>query len=174
MSSRACSGALACGTGMAQSWGLHTLRGNIILEPLCTHMHSHMFACITITYTCMPTSQCLLHGKTTCCIFNSPSRPTWLIYAPSQRSLHNAPIFRLLLKVAVNGTHQCDFQNFWGPFGAQPMLRRRRRYGTQRAKRAQQQCRNSNHTLQSCAQITFHSVQINDNRFQVALQLQLV
>ena len=32
--------------------------------------------------------------------------------APSQRSLHNAPIFRLLLKVAVNGTHQCDFLNF--------------------------------------------------------------
>ena len=30
----------------------------------------------------------------------------------SQRSLHNAPIFRLLLKVAVNGTHQCDFFNF--------------------------------------------------------------
>ncbi len=29
----------------------------------------------------------------------------------SQRSLHNAPIFRLLLKVAVNGTHQCDFLN---------------------------------------------------------------
>ena len=27
----------------------------------------------------------------------------------SQRSLHNAPIFRLLLKVAVNGTRQCDF-----------------------------------------------------------------
>ena len=26
----------------------------------------------------------------------------------SQRSLHNAPIFRLLLKVAVKGTHQCD------------------------------------------------------------------
>ena len=32
--------------------------------------------------------------------------------ATSQRSLHNAPIFRLLLKVAVNGTHQCDFLNF--------------------------------------------------------------
>ena len=30
----------------------------------------------------------------------------------SQRSLHNAPIFRLLLKVAVNGTHQCDFLEF--------------------------------------------------------------
>ena len=29
----------------------------------------------------------------------------------SQRSLHNAPIFRLLLKVAVNGTHQCDFSS---------------------------------------------------------------
>ena len=29
----------------------------------------------------------------------------------SQRSLHNAPIFRLLLKVAVNGTHECDFLN---------------------------------------------------------------
>ena len=27
----------------------------------------------------------------------------------SQRPLHNAPIFRLLLKVAVKGTHQCDF-----------------------------------------------------------------
>ena len=30
----------------------------------------------------------------------------------SQRSLHNAPIFRLLLKVAVKGTHQCDFLIF--------------------------------------------------------------
>ena len=32
----------------------------------------------------------------------------------SQRSLHNAPVFRLLRKVAVNGTHQCDFLNFCG------------------------------------------------------------
>ena len=32
----------------------------------------------------------------------------------SQRSLHSAPIFRLLLKVAVNGMHQCDFHNFCG------------------------------------------------------------
>ena len=39
--------------------------------------------------------------------------------AASQRSLHNAPIFRLLLKVAVNGTHQCDFLNFCGYFGTQ-------------------------------------------------------
>ena len=41
---------------------------------------------------------------------------------PSQRSLHNAPIFRLLLKVAVNGTHQCDFQNFCGASGLQHIV----------------------------------------------------
>ena len=43
------------------------------------------------------------------------------IVSASQRSLHNAPIFRLLLKVAVNGTHQCDFLNFCGGFGSQHM-----------------------------------------------------
>ena len=37
----------------------------------------------------------------------------------SQRSLHNAPIFRLLLKVAVNGTQQCEFFNFCGAFEPQ-------------------------------------------------------
>ena len=37
-----------------------------------------------------------------------------LLRCSLQRSLHNAPIFRLLLKVAVNGTHQCDFSNFCG------------------------------------------------------------
>ena len=37
-----------------------------------------------------------------------------LLCCSSQRSLHNAPIFRLLLKVAVNGTHQCDCPNFCG------------------------------------------------------------
>ena len=42
-----------------------------------------------------------------------------LLCCSSQRSLHNAPIFRLLLKVAVNGTHQCDFLNFCGPFKVQ-------------------------------------------------------
>ena len=36
----------------------------------------------------------------------------WQIWATLP--LHNAPIFRLLLKVAVNGTHQCDFLKF-GP-----------------------------------------------------------
>jgi len=47
----------------------------------------------------------------------SPGRGTHIASTPScvsQRSLHNAPIFRLLLKVAVNGTHQCDFPNFCG------------------------------------------------------------
>ena len=32
----------------------------------------------------------------------------------SQRPLRNAPIFRLLSEVAVNGAHQCDFSNFCG------------------------------------------------------------
>ena len=41
----------------------------------------------------------------------------------SQRSLHNAPIFRLLLKVAVNGTHQCDYSNFCGNPGSQRFTR---------------------------------------------------
>ena len=41
------------------------------------------------------------------------------LFFTSQRSLHNAPIFCLLLKVAVNGTHQCDFSNFCGTFGFQ-------------------------------------------------------
>ena len=34
----------------------------------------------------------------------------------------HAPIFRLLLKVAVNGTHQCDFLNFCGGFGSQLII----------------------------------------------------
>ena len=34
----------------------------------------------------------------------------------SQRSLHNEPIFRLLLKVAVKGTQQCEFLNFCGVY----------------------------------------------------------
>ena len=44
---------------------------------------------------------------------------SWCHGVVSQRSLHNAPIFRLLLKVAVNGTHQCDFLNFCGGSGSQ-------------------------------------------------------
>ena len=40
----------------------------------------------------------------------------WGASAASQRSLHNEPIFRLLLKVAVKGTQQCEFLNFCGAF----------------------------------------------------------
>ena len=47
----------------------------------------------------------------------APARPSPTM--SSQRSLHNAPIFRLLLKVAVNGTHQCDYSNFCGNLGSQ-------------------------------------------------------
>ena len=47
------------------------------------------------------------------------AQPPWALTRPSQRSLHNAPIFRLLLKVAVNGTHQCDCHNFCGGLGPQ-------------------------------------------------------
>ncbi len=51
-------------------------------------------------------------------------RRMWHHVAASQRSLHNAPIFRLLLKVAVNGTHQCGCLNFCGSFGPQRDLHR--------------------------------------------------
>ena len=34
----------------------------------------------------------------------------------SQRSLHHEPIFRLLLKVAVKGTQQCEFLKFYGVY----------------------------------------------------------
>ena len=48
----------------------------------------------------------------------------------SQRSLHNAPIFRLLLKVAVNGTHQCDLSNFCGGLGSQQETFEMMQYGS--------------------------------------------
>ena len=86
---------------MARSWGLHTLRGN---DNSMTNIHpsrcipKQQFA--RLKTKCQPQTLCLgsfaVHS------------------AVSQRSLHNAPIFRLLLKVAVNGTHQCDFPNFCG------------------------------------------------------------
>ena len=55
------------------------------------------------------------HVDKVCAYFCSPVK-----FWASQRSLHNTPIFRLLLKVAVNGTHQCDSFNFCGDFGPQP------------------------------------------------------
>jgi hypothetical protein len=47
------------------------------------------------------------------------AQPLHPLSGASQRSLHNAPIFRLLLKVAVNGTHQCDCLDFCGGLGPQ-------------------------------------------------------
>lgn len=45
MSSRACSGALKCSTGMAQSWGLHTLRGNnfVLRIGCCLHAEARRY-----------------------------------------------------------------------------------------------------------------------------------
>ena len=60
----------------------------------------HILSCTSMFTICF---HFVKHGQ-------HKSQP-WLV---SQRSLHNAPIFRLLLKVAVNGTHQCDFINFGG------------------------------------------------------------
>ena len=40
--------------------------------------------------------------------------PLWREDMPSQRSPQNEPIFRLLLKVAVRGAHQCEFPIFAG------------------------------------------------------------
>ena len=95
VSSRACSGALARSAGMAQSWGLRTLRGNNVIALRCEN-------------------NARLRHET--------ARRNANECQASQRSLHNAPIFRLLLKVAVNGTHQCDFHNFCGAFAPQQML----------------------------------------------------
>jgi hypothetical protein len=66
----------------------------------CDHQVAYIKFLTMTSFSCLVSS----HGKQSCA---------------SQRSLHNAPIFRLLLKVAVNGTHQCDFQNFCGGFGSQ-------------------------------------------------------
>ncbi len=46
----------------------------------------------------------------------------WAKRCASRISLQNAPILRLLLKVAAKGTHQCDFNHFGGTFGFQRFL----------------------------------------------------
>ena len=55
--------------------------------------------------------------RNTTVISNAKGAGTCGQHRSSQRSLQDAPIFRLLLKVAVKGTHQCDFFNFWGSLG---------------------------------------------------------
>ena len=114
MSPRACSGALARCTGMARRRGQRTLRGNI---SRCCAM-----VCAAFVHTRPRARACAQHLQVLRCTAwqdkGAPSR-----HCPaSQRSLHNAPIFRLLLKVAVNGTHQCGFFNFCGALWAPTFL----------------------------------------------------
>ena len=104
MSPRACSGALARCTGMARRRGQRTLRGNINVyraRARATFLRTRARAGLRALQVLRCSAA--QHEGTPC-----RQRP------PSQRSLHNAPIFRLLLKVAVNGTHQCGFFNFCG------------------------------------------------------------
>ena len=53
-------------------------------------------------------------GWSTTLVFKLYWLPANCVGGVSQRSLHNEPIFRLLLKVAVKGTQQCDLPNFCG------------------------------------------------------------
>ena len=90
-----------CCTVIALRQAQHTLWGNIM----------------TFTFPVF-SSTSLLYPLTHTIIRNIWCLHAYLLLL-SQRSLHNAPIFRLLLKVAVNGTHQCDFLNFCGDLGPQ-------------------------------------------------------
>ena len=130
VSSRACSGAFTCCTGMAQSQGQHTLWGNRILLShvslllLCDDCCTGCCMTIALQWDAVITAV-LAHGLCQATqVLARGTKEIWqLAYLvvpsdnqcqASQRSLHNAPIFRLLLKVAVNGTHQCDLSNFCG------------------------------------------------------------
>jgi hypothetical protein len=53
------------------------------------------------------------------CCFSISATPN-VSQLASQCSLHSEPIFRLLLKVAVNGTHQCESLNFCGTLCPNP------------------------------------------------------
>ena len=121
VSSRACSGALECCTGIAQSWGQHTLWGN---SP-CPGLHCRASLGSRCKASVLQSKATALRCKASCLSWQVPNfscivRFLFLrgsrsfSWRSSQRSLHDAPIFRLLLKVAVNGTHQCDLLNFCG------------------------------------------------------------
>jgi hypothetical protein len=126
VSSRACSGAFMCCTGMAQRQGQHTLWGNKYhLRYNINNIYIYLYICLYCK-----TDSCMLHRHILQLPIFSFIKKRSLSYCSlvllnlmhhwsSQRSLHNAPIFRLLLKVAVKGTHQCDFLNFCGPLGVQ-------------------------------------------------------
>ena len=114
-----------------------TLTGSVIeswrVPCVCTRVQERARVCVCV---CVRVCACVCglhvlwrsaaqHEGTAC-----SQRPA------SQRSLHNAPIFRLLLKVAVNGTHQCGFINFCGALWAPTVLLLRARTCRKRCARA--------------------------------------
>ena len=102
VSSWACSGAFMCSAGMALSQWQHTLWGNRKLGKECNSKRCGQCKFEAEGHVSKQEQRCVARDKL-----------SWASIS-SQRSLHSAPIFRLSLKVAVNGTHQCDFHNFWG------------------------------------------------------------
>ena len=94
---------LACELLPTSTWVPNSFRGhhvrlvaNVVM--LAGELNSHL--------TGLPTRVPLVVITT-----RALARPV-IQHQASQRSLQDAPIFRLLLKVAVKGTHQCDFLNF--------------------------------------------------------------
>ena len=124
MSPRACSGALARCTGMARRRGQRTLRGNINLHCEVTRA-ACACVCVCMCTRAQERARARVLQVLRCSAAQHEGAPCRQRPA-SQRSLHNAPIFRLLLKVAVKGTHQCDLQYFCGnvmfpnQFGSRP------------------------------------------------------
>ena len=68
-----------------------------------------------LTVASRPCGCCAIHGQFVAKIMVSLGG--WALPAggnarwASQRSFHNEPIFRLLLKVAVKGAHECELRN---------------------------------------------------------------
>ena len=136
---------LACCAGMAHCYGQHTLRGNLSLSArqqagVCVSVGRQLSSCQKgrrwgERCEAWRWAGTAAQGRRA---IRSRAR------AISQRSLHNAPIFRLLLKVAVNGTHQCDFPNFCGQQCPTPSAPKARLCGLRprslRAHRAMPQC----------------------------------
>ena len=103
----ACSDALTCCPGLAQCREQHTQRpaGQWHSSPRPWTLLARMPGYPAAPSTKLEAAKPLTLG--TYCLSNAG-------VGLSQCSLHNAPIFRLLLKVAVNGTHQCESLNFCG------------------------------------------------------------
>ena len=97
-------------------------------------LRDYVMTCMTFKHMCMDVKACLslagpvqdvshvlslCKARCPCQILRRKVHVAIVAYIQvvslaSQCSLHNAPIFRLLLKVAVNGTHQCESLNFCG------------------------------------------------------------